>query len=224
MEIEKKPCKILFWEDVYELSKNTAIKIIESGFKPDIVVGLARGGWFTARIICDYLNIDDLVSMKVEHWGTTAKISLPEARLKYPFEVDLKGKKVLLVDDITDTGESLILAKNVASKLNPAEIRIAVMQYMTSSKIKPDYYAEVINEWIWMAYPWNWIDDFANFSLTILKSSDKPLKLQELRKQIKEYYNVDPAKISKGHLKNVLEILQKRDLVAKDGEKWVIKK
>jgi hypoxanthine phosphoribosyltransferase len=224
MEIEKKKCKILFWEDVYELSKNTAMKIIESGFKPDIVIGLARGGWFTARIICDYLNIDDLVSMKVEHWGTTAKISLPEARLKYPFEVDLKGKKVLLVDDITDTGESLTLAKNVASKLNPAEIRTAVMQYMTSSKIKPDYYAEVIDEWIWMVYPWNWIDDFANFSLTILKSSDKPLRLQELRKQIKEYYNVDPTKISKEHLKNVLEILEKRELVVKDGEKWVIKK
>jgi len=224
MEIEKKPCKILFWDDVYELSKNTAMKIIESGFKPDIVVGLARGGWFTARIICDYLNIDDLVSMKVEHWGTTAKISLPEARLKYSFEVDLKGKKVLLVDDITDTGESLILAKNVASKLNPSEIRTAVMQYMTSSKIKPDYYAEVINEWIWMVYPWNWIDDFANFSLTILKSSNKPLKLQELRKLIKEYYNVDPTKISKEHLKNVLEILEKRELVAKDGERWVIKK
>jgi len=224
MEIEKKKCKILFWEDVYELSKNTSMKIIESGFKPDIVIGLARGGWFTARIICDYLNIDDLVSMKVEHWGTTAKISLPEARLKYPFEVDLKGKKVLLVDDITDTGESLILAKNVASKLNPAEIRTAVMQYMTSSKIKPDYYAEVINEWIWMVYPWNWIDDFANFSLTILKSSNKPLKLQELKKLIKEYYNVDPTKISKEHLKNVLEILEKRELVARDGENWIIKK
>jgi hypoxanthine phosphoribosyltransferase len=224
MEIEKKPCKILFWDDVYELSKNTAMKIIESGFKPDIVIGLARGGWFTARIICDYLNIDDLVSMKVEHWGTTAKISLPEARLKYPFEVDLKGKKVLLVDDITDTGESLILAKNVASKLNPSEIRTAVMQYMTSSKIKPDYYAEVINDWIWMVYPWNWIDDFANFSLTILKSSNKPLKLQEMRKLIKEYYNVDPIKISKEHLKNVLEILEKRELVARDGERWIIKK
>lgn len=154
MEIEKKPCKLLSLNDVYNLSKKTALKIVENGFQPDIIIGLARGGWFTARIISDYLNIDDLVSMKVEHWGTTAKISLPEARLKHPFDIDLKGKKVLLVDDITDTGESLALAKNIAEKSDPAELKMAVMQYMTSSKVKPDYYAEVVDKWIWMIYPW----------------------------------------------------------------------
>jgi len=225
MEIEKKPCKILSLNDVYELSRKTAMKIIESGYKPDMIIGLARGGWFTARIISDYLNVDDLVSIKIEHWGTTAKISLPEARLKHPFEIDLKDKKVLLVDDITDTGESLILAKNVTSKLNPIELKTAVMQYMTSSKIKPDYYAEVVDKWIWMIYPWNWIDDFANFSLTILKAyPEKYFGLEELRKLIKKYFNVDPTKVSSNHLKLVLNILEERGLVLKTKKGWQIKK
>ena len=225
MEIEKKSCKILFWDDVYKLSKQTAIKIIESDYQPDIVIGLARGGWFTARVICDYLNINDLVSMKVEHWGTTAKINLNEAKLKYPFEVNLKGKRVLIVDDITDTGESLMLAKEVAAKFNPIEIKTAVMQYITSSKVKPDYYGETLDKWIWMVYPWNWIEDFANFSLTILNTSpDQSFKLEGLRNLIKKYYNVDSANISKQHLKKVMEILKKRGLVLKNGENWTIKK
>ena len=46
--------------------------VIESGYKPDSMVGLARGGWVLSRVLCDFLAVKDLVSLKVEHWGVTA--------------------------------------------------------------------------------------------------------------------------------------------------------
>ena len=62
-----------------------------------------------SRVLCDYLGVKDLVSLKIEHWGVTATPD-GKAQIKYPFDIDLTGKNVLVVDDITDTGESMIIA------------------------------------------------------------------------------------------------------------------
>ena len=99
-------CQVMDWNLFYRLARQVADKINSSGYKPDIIIGLARGGWVLARVLCDFVGVKDLVSLKVEHWGVTAT---PDgtAKLKYPLNVDLTGKKVLVVDDITDTGESM---------------------------------------------------------------------------------------------------------------------
>ena len=69
---EKFECEVMDWDLFYELSKKTADKIIKSRFKPDFMVGLARGGWVLSRVLCDFIGVKDLVSLKVEHWGITA--------------------------------------------------------------------------------------------------------------------------------------------------------
>jgi hypoxanthine phosphoribosyltransferase len=107
------------WEFFYSLSEEVARKIIESGYRADFMVGLARGGWVLSRVLCDFLAIKDLVSLKVEHWGVTAT---PDgtAQLKYPFDIDLTGRSVIIVDDITDTGDSMKIATDYVQTKNPA--------------------------------------------------------------------------------------------------------
>src|SRR5512136_2000201 len=97
-------CKIVSFEEVYNMVKTVAEEIKSSGFKPTTVVGLARGGRIPARLMCDFLGITDLLSLKVEHWLQTGKTK-DEATMRYPITTDLKGKKLLIVDDITDTGK-----------------------------------------------------------------------------------------------------------------------
>jgi hypoxanthine phosphoribosyltransferase len=124
MDSERFECQVMDWNYFYNLARKVADKINSSGYKPDIIVGLARGGWVLARILCDFVGIKDLVSLKVEHWGVTAT---PDgtAKLKHPLNVDLTGKKVLVVDDITDTGESMRVTVEYLKSLNPSEIRSA---------------------------------------------------------------------------------------------------
>ena len=114
------------WDYFYELSKLVAQKMIRSGYLPDIVIGVARGGWVFARMLCDFQGIKDLLSLKVEHWGITASPD-GEAKLKFPLTVDLSNKRCLIVDDITDTGKSMIKAAEHIKKLNPLYIRTATL-------------------------------------------------------------------------------------------------
>ena len=117
-------CQVMDWNMFYKLAKQVAKKVNNSGYKPDIIVGLARGGWVLARVLCDFVGVKDLVSLKVEHWGVTAT---PDgtAKLRNEINVDLTGKKVLVVDDITDTGESVKVATEYIKSLGPAEVRTA---------------------------------------------------------------------------------------------------
>jgi hypoxanthine phosphoribosyltransferase len=166
-------CKIISFEDVYSMVRNVSEKIKDSGFEPTTIIGLARGGWVPARLLCDFLGITDLVSLKVEHWLETGKTS-NEAIIKYPVTTSLTDKRVLIFDDITDTGESLITASEHIENLQPEESRVGVMQYINSSKRVPDYYAQKVTDWYWFIYPWNWIEDTSTLIVRLM-SEDQTL-------------------------------------------------
>ena len=84
---------------------------------------IARGGLVPSRMVADYLFKKDLLSIKTEHWGLTATMD-GKAVLKEKLNYDITGKKVLIVDDITDTGESMKLSYNYIKSLNPAPVNI----------------------------------------------------------------------------------------------------
>ena len=173
------------WELFDELSQKVASNIIESGFHPDIIVGLARGGWVLSRVLCDHLGVKDLLSLKVEHWGITATPD-GKAQIKYPFKIDFTGKKILIVDDITDTGESMIVAINYIEELNPKEIKTAALRHIQGSKYTPDYYGDEIT-WRWVVFPWNYIEDICNI---IPKIMEKSKSVEEIKQQLESDYNI----------------------------------
>ena len=109
-------CVQYSWQEVYELCRELARKIKNSGFKPDAIVAVARGGWVPARILADFLLIRELYSVKAEHWGIVATVT-GKAKITQPLTVDLTGKSVLVVDDVADTGETVeIVAQHVREK------------------------------------------------------------------------------------------------------------
>jgi hypoxanthine phosphoribosyltransferase len=179
-------CELMSWELFDRLAKNVAKKINESDFKPDFMVGLARGGWVLSRVLCDYLGVKDLVSLKVEHWGVTATPD-GKAQIKYPFDIDLTGRNVLVVDDITDTGESMMIAVDYVKTKNPADIKTAALRHIEGSKFTPDYYGDVIT-WRWVVFPWNFVEDMCNI---VPKVSEDAKSLQEVKKRLKERHNID---------------------------------
>ncbi len=182
-------CEIMSWELFDKLAKNVANEIIKSGYRPDFMVGLARGGWVLSRVLCDYLGVKDLVSLKVEHWGITATPD-GKAQIKYAFDIDLTGRNVLVVDDITDTGESMIIAVDYVKSKNPASIKTAALRHIGGSKFIPDYYGDVIT-WRWVVFPWNFVEDMCNI---VSKASEGARSLDEVKKRLKERFKVDLTK------------------------------
>lgn len=185
MPSDKFNCEVMDWELFYRLSKTVSKKIRDSNYTPDLIVGLARGGWVLARVLCDLLGVKDLVSLKVEHWGMTATPD-GKAKLKYPFQIDLTGKRILVVDDITDTGESMMLAVEHVRTMNPSDVRTATLRHINGSKFTPDYFGDEIT-WRWVIFPWNYVEDMCNILPRVIK---KCKNLREIKEALKEDFKI----------------------------------
>jgi hypoxanthine phosphoribosyltransferase len=130
----------------------------EAGFQPDLVVAISRGGCIPARVICDYLDVFDLDVIKVEHYHGVHKEKT--ALLKYPLSAEISGKRVLLIDDVSDTGDSFEVGmKHLLARGKPAELKTAALHHKTVSSYTPDFYSEIVREWRWIIYPWAVMED-----------------------------------------------------------------
>ncbi len=139
------------WEQIYEMLLNLADKIKKDGFKPDVLVGVCRGGWPPARVLSDLLENPQLANVKVEFYAGVAETK-GEPVITQPVSVSVMGKKVLVVDDVTDTGESLRLVKQHLDEMGATEVKVATIYYKPWSKLVPDYYEKKTSKWI--VFPW----------------------------------------------------------------------
>lgn len=139
------------WNQVYDMLLNLAEKIRKNGFKPDIIVGVSRGGWPPARVLSDLLDNPNLANVRAEFYLGVAETK-GEPTLTQPVSVVVAGKKVLIVDEVADTGKSLKLVKEHIIKEGATEVKVATVYYKPWSIIMPDYYEKETSCWI--VFPW----------------------------------------------------------------------
>ena len=113
-------CIVTNWDYLYGLCREVAEQIKHSDFRPDIIVALARGGWFPSRVLCDFLGLDDLTSLKIEHYVGTG-LAGQGPHIRYPLNGDaLAGKPDIIMLD----------------NMSPREIRTCV-EIRKLAKVKP---------------------------------------------------------------------------------------
>jgi uncharacterized protein len=140
------------WNQIYEMLLAQAQKIQSRKFKPDIIVGVARGGLVPARILSDLLETPDLAIIQTEYYCGINQTN-KEPILKLCLTRQLTQKKALLVDDVSDCGKSLQLAKNHLQQQGAKEIKIATL-YMKPATITPaDFFEKQTSGWI--VFPWD---------------------------------------------------------------------
>ncbi|MFB6126396.1 MAG: phosphoribosyltransferase [Halolamina sp.] len=189
---EEFDCTITNWEYIYGLCRDVSDQVIDADFEPDVVVALARGGWFAGRCLCDFLGMDDLTSLKMEHYvGTAAKSDEPEVRYPMP-KGSVEGKDVLIIDDIADTGGSIRRAHEYVHERDAAAVRTATLQLLQTSEFEPDYVGERLEEWAWIVYPWNFIEDMVDLVSGVMEKADAETFTEaDVRHYLAEYHDVD---------------------------------
>ena len=155
-------CDLITWGEVSRLTKRVATSLRDSGFQPDVVVGIARGGWIPARLLCDQLDLYDLVSMRIAHYQSGAH-KAREAKLSAPLPIEVRDLQVLLVDDVSDTGDTLRLALDHVRAFAPRAVKVAVLHHKEVSPVIPDYYGKKVVSWRWLVYPWAVMEDLSSF-------------------------------------------------------------
>ena len=167
------------WNQIYDMLLCQAQKIQASSCKPDVLVGVARGGLVPARILVDLLETPRLASIQVEFYVDIAQTK-KEPMLKQALTVQVEGKKVLLVDDIADTGTSLKFAQTYLQTQGATEIKTATLYYKPPSIVKPDFYEKQTSRWV--IFPWDIKETLRNI---IQKQTGKRQSSREIAKLVK---------------------------------------
>ena len=87
-------CELVPQAEVYELCWELAEAVRASGYRPQVVIAIARGGFVPARYLCDFLSISAMTSIKVQHYAPGAR-KQRRAWVKYPLSGSIEGQKVL---------------------------------------------------------------------------------------------------------------------------------
>lgn len=155
-------CELISWNRFAGLCRTLAYKIHTAGYQPDLIVAIARGGYAPARVLADYFDVMNVASIKVEHYKGPRQ--MVEARIRHPLPANIEGRRVLIVDDVSDTGDTFEVAiPHIREHLPGAEIRTAVLLHKAACPVLPDFWAKKVTKWRWIIYPWAVIEDLGNF-------------------------------------------------------------
>lgn len=128
---------LTFQQEIEQLSRNIDLKF-------DMIVGITRGGVVPARILSSLLNVPKMACISVEKQGEERKVITELLE-------DLSGKTILLVEDMLETGRSLMMAKNYLESKG-AKVKTACLYTLPSSEVKPDYCLKEVEGVV--EFPW----------------------------------------------------------------------
>jgi uncharacterized protein len=167
------------WDQMGEMSFSLAEEIIESGKEFDRVVALAKGGWTWARTLVDNLGMENMSSTKLKSYDGVNSNS--QVRVLQPLVDKVDEERILIFDDVADSGKTLVKAEEYLKILGAKEVSIATLCSKPRSCVDPDYYAFSTESWVIFPHE---IREFINESLTNWSKIGIPEK--EIRSRFEE--------------------------------------
>ena len=142
----------LGWAEVEEATEYVAAKILEDKYKPDFIVAIARGGLIPGVRLSHILKVP-MRSIHLSFYDEyNRRLEAPRIIVPLHSDVEVRGKNILLVDDIADTGLTLKRAKEYLEGLGVSQIKIATLAKKPRSITDPDYYLFITEKWV--VFPW----------------------------------------------------------------------
>jgi len=139
------------WDAIYEMLVSLAKTIKAVGYDPDVIVGVSRGGWPPARIMSDLLENSNIANMKVEFYKDIG-VRSRTPQITQPVTANVRGKRVLVVDDVSDTGRSLKVVANHLRQKGTKDLKVCTIYMKPKSIFRPDFFAKTTRKWI--IFPW----------------------------------------------------------------------
>ena len=197
-------CEAISWRQVDQLLRTVAEAIRAARFQPELIVAIARGGFVPARLLCDQLGVMELASFRIEHYQGQQREA--RARVRHPLNVELGGRRVLVVDDLSDTGETFEVAMQHILERGASEARSAALHYKLGSKVEPDFYAKRVRQWRWLSYPWARMEDLTGLMGKLETLPDSP---EQAMRELRSRYGL---RVPKGEVVDALRLMGRSDV------------
>lgn len=179
--------RIVGLSEVYEMAYRVSKKVTDSTLNFDVVVGIARGGFPPALLVCDFLNIKTLSSIQIRHYSGGGQ-EKEEVEITDPIKIDLQNKNVLIVDDVNDSGQTLDAAIDHIKTKEAAKIKTAVLHEKDTTTLNADFAGDHLAEWKWLIYQWAVTEDLLKF---LKKDEMLSASKQEMQKHLSDKYALD---------------------------------
>ena len=145
--------EVLSYELFGVAARELAAQVVDSGFRPDIVLAIARGGLTVAGALGYALAVKNCFAITVEYYtGIDTRLDVPVVLPPMPDLVAVRDLNVLIADDVADTGDTLSMVHRIIHD-HVKEARSAVLYQKSRSIIEPDYVWRITDDWI--TFPWS---------------------------------------------------------------------
>jgi hypoxanthine phosphoribosyltransferase len=152
-ETPDRDLEVLTWPMFGVAIRELAEKIVESGFRPDLVLTIARGGLTVGGTLAYAIGTKNCATINVEYYtGIDERLDLPVVLPPVPDPVGMDDLNVLIADDVADTGQTLAMVTDYCRQ-HVREARTGVLYRKPWSIIEPDYVWRETERWI--AFPWS---------------------------------------------------------------------
>ena len=143
----------LSWTEFGEAARDLAQLVADDGYAPEMILSIARGGLLAGGALGYALGVKNVYTMNVEFYtGVDERLDVPMILPPVPDLVDFADFKVLIADDVADTGATLELVKDFCSG-KVAEVRCAVLYEKPRSTVRCEYVWRRTERWI--TFPWS---------------------------------------------------------------------
>lgn len=141
------------WDMVGQSTRDLAQMVADDGYEPDMILAIARGGLLPGGAMGYALSLKNVYTMNVEFYtGVDERLEVPRILPPAPDFVDLSNGKILIVDDVADTGHTLRSVEEFCEG-KVGEVRTAVIYEKSHSVVKCDYVWKRTDDWI--NFPWS---------------------------------------------------------------------
>ncbi len=183
------------WNKYHNLAQSLAAKIFASNIKPDEIVAIARGGLTLGHLLSDLLRIPVSI-ITIQSYTDIQKQG--ELKITGKLQSPIKDKCILVVDDVADSGKTLVRAKKYLSRFRPSAMVTATLFYKPRSIVKPDFIAAATKKWI--LFPYEPAEMTLLISQNLAKEGKSKTEIQIVLKKLK-FTDNQIAFVWKYHLK-----------------------
>ena len=139
------------WREIDTCVATVGQAIRAARFQPDCIVAILKGGMVPARLLSDFFGSIEIYPIRVKAYVKTRKLTRVQLEtFRYP----IGRRRVLLVDDIHDSGQTLQKVIRHLQRRRPRALRTATLFYKHNALHPPDFHARTVASDVWVVFPW----------------------------------------------------------------------